>query len=127
MKAKILIAALPIMMLAGAGVAFAQDTGASQPPAKQSAPSDSSHASGHDVQTGKPETGEIGIPNRVPVAARARARPKPQVAPPHSGSTFHPRASSANPRCSRPSRDAPGRGQAAGRGLNVVWRRIASK
>ena len=29
-----------------------------QPPAKQSAPADSSHASGHDVQAGQPETGE---------------------------------------------------------------------
>ena len=59
MKAKVLIAALPIIMLAAGGAARAQDSGVSQPPAKQSAPSDSSHASGHDVQTGKPETGEI--------------------------------------------------------------------
>jgi len=29
-----------------------------QPPARQSAPADSSHASGHDVQAGQPETGE---------------------------------------------------------------------
>lgn len=45
------------VLLATTGVALAQGD-AKQPPAKQSAPSESSHAPGHDAQTGKPETGE---------------------------------------------------------------------
>ncbi|MCC6947618.1 MAG: hypothetical protein IT539_07610 [Bradyrhizobiaceae bacterium] len=49
------------MLLSGAAVA--QDRGkdeesATAPTAKQSAPAESPDASGHDVQTGKPETGE---------------------------------------------------------------------
>ncbi len=42
------------------GSASAQDKGipGNPPPTTQSAPSESSHAPGHDVQTGKPETAE---------------------------------------------------------------------
>ena len=49
-------------MIGAGGLAYAQDkgpAGVSQPPAQQSAPSDSPQASGHDAQTGKPESGEI--------------------------------------------------------------------
>jgi hypothetical protein len=38
------------------GSAMAQGTSA-QPAPKQSAPAESSHASGHDAQSGRPETG----------------------------------------------------------------------
>ena len=44
-------------VLATTGAALAQSDG-KQPPATQSAPSESSDAPGHDAQTGKPETGE---------------------------------------------------------------------
>ena len=60
-KAGIAVAAAALL----SSVAFAQDgakgkdgESATAPTANQSAPADSSHASGHDVQTGKPETGE---------------------------------------------------------------------
>lgn len=48
-------------LMACAGLASAQDNAASpgpQPPAKQSAPSESADAPGHDAQSGKPATGE---------------------------------------------------------------------
>lgn len=67
---------LPIVAaatIAAGGAALAQDKALSgQPPAKQSAPSESSHASGHDVQTGKPETGEIQ--NNAPHAGSGQTR-----------------------------------------------------
>ena len=46
-----------LAVLASIGVAHAQTDGKQQPP-KESAPAESSHAPGHDAQTGKPATGE---------------------------------------------------------------------
>lgn len=43
-------------LLASSGVALAQTDGKRQPPT--TAPAESSHAPGHDAQTGKPESGE---------------------------------------------------------------------
>jgi hypothetical protein len=58
MKTRFLLSVLGAL-IASAGLAFAQDKDMSkQPPAKQSAPAESSHGSGHDAQTGKPETAE---------------------------------------------------------------------
>lgn len=48
-------------LIASFGLASAQDKVVSpgpQPPAKQSAPSESADAPGHDAQSGKPATGE---------------------------------------------------------------------
>lgn len=59
MKAGISTAAIVAMALVGASPVVAQNASDAPPPAKQSAPADASHSSGHDVQTGKPETGEI--------------------------------------------------------------------
>jgi hypothetical protein len=59
MKAGIWTAAIVSMLFAGASPVVAQDATSTPPPAKQSAPADASHSSGHDVQTGQPETGEI--------------------------------------------------------------------
>lgn len=62
MRPQLFFSASAIALLAAVGLASAQDKGApsaTQPPAQQTAPSDSSHAAGHDAQTGKPETGEI--------------------------------------------------------------------
>jgi hypothetical protein len=44
------------VLLASSSVAVAQTDGKQQPPT--TAPAESSHAPGHDAQTGKPETGE---------------------------------------------------------------------
>jgi hypothetical protein len=52
---------LPVLLaiIASPGLASAQDKGMSeQPPAKQSAPVESTDASGHDVQAGRPKTAE---------------------------------------------------------------------
>ncbi len=46
-----------LALLASSGVALAQSDSKQQPP-KESAPAESSHAPGHDAQTGKPATGE---------------------------------------------------------------------
>lgn len=54
----LLILALSVLAAASPGVA--QDKLKEQPPAKQSAPSESADAPGHDAQTGKPETAEKG-------------------------------------------------------------------
>lgn len=51
------MAAVVAALLAFPRVVVAQGE-VKQPPVKQSAPSESSHAPGHDAQTGKPETGE---------------------------------------------------------------------
>jgi len=62
MKARLL---LPVLLatIASAGLASAQYKGGNeQPPAKQSAPADSTDASGHDAQTGRPETAEKVAP-----------------------------------------------------------------
>ena len=62
MRTLLFVSAVAFSMLAAGGLASAQEkglSGTSQPPAQQSAPSDSSHAPGHDAQTGKPESGEI--------------------------------------------------------------------
>lgn len=62
MRTPLFVSAAAFSILAAGGLAPAQDkapSGTSQPPAQQTAPSDSSHAPGHDVQTGKPESGEI--------------------------------------------------------------------
>jgi hypothetical protein len=46
-------------LIASAGIPAAQDKGmGDQPPAKQSAPSESQDAPGHDAQSGKPETAD---------------------------------------------------------------------
>jgi hypothetical protein len=46
-------------LIASAGITAAQEKGmGDQPPAKQSAPSESTDAPGHDAQSGKPETAE---------------------------------------------------------------------
>jgi hypothetical protein len=58
MNTRLLVPVLAAM-LASSGWALAQDKGASSPPpAKQSAPAESTEASGHDVQAGKPETAD---------------------------------------------------------------------
>jgi hypothetical protein len=50
-------------VLAGPSSVLAQqpdgNTMGNQPQQKQSAPAENSHASGHDVQSGQPQTGEI--------------------------------------------------------------------
>jgi len=53
----VLLTSMVAAVLASTGIAMAQGE-AKQPPAKQTAPSASTHAPGHDAQTGKPETGE---------------------------------------------------------------------
>jgi PRC-barrel domain len=51
-------------LIASAGFPAAQDKGmGDQPPAKQSAPSESTDAPGHDAQSGKPETAEMPKPD----------------------------------------------------------------
>lgn len=69
-----------VVLLAGSAVAQdRKDTeSATAPTAKQSAPADSSHASGHDVQTGKPETGEgnPGEKQGAPAAKKQGANDK---------------------------------------------------
>jgi len=62
MKTPVFISSLTVSLLAAGSLMAAQEkghSGTSQPPAQQSAPSNSSHAPGHDAQTGKPESGEI--------------------------------------------------------------------
>lgn len=61
MRAHLLTSFFTIALITSAGSALAQETkGAAEgPPPAQSAPAQSSHASGHDAQTGKPETGEL--------------------------------------------------------------------
>jgi hypothetical protein len=62
MRARLFASTLTFITILAAGPVLAQDkglSGTSQPPARQSAPSDSSHAAGHDAQTGRPETGEV--------------------------------------------------------------------
>lgn len=58
-----LLASTLLVTCAAGGLAFAQEKAPantqSPPPAEQSAPSNSSHAPGHDVQTGTPSSGEI--------------------------------------------------------------------
>jgi hypothetical protein len=55
--------ALAAALLAGSSPVLAQqadsNTMGHQPQQKQSAPAENSHASGHDVQSGQPQTGEI--------------------------------------------------------------------
>jgi hypothetical protein len=46
-----------LSLMASAGLALAQFEG-KQPPAKQSAPSETPDAAGHDAQAGQPETAE---------------------------------------------------------------------
>jgi hypothetical protein len=54
-----LLSILAMALLTSAGPTWAQDKGTGKPPpAKQSAPSESTDAPGHDAQAGKPETGE---------------------------------------------------------------------
>lgn len=59
---KTLLPLIAAALIAGAGPGLAQgansDAGGQSPP-KASAPAESSHAPGHDVQTGHPESGEI--------------------------------------------------------------------
>lgn len=62
MTARPLLSIVAAAVIVAGGAALAQDkpvSGEQPPPAQQSAPADSSHASGHDVQTGKPESGEV--------------------------------------------------------------------
>lgn len=62
MRPRLYPSTLLFITVVAAGPALAQaegPSGAGQPPAQQSAPSNSSHAPGHDVQTGKPESGEV--------------------------------------------------------------------
>ena len=56
MKAKRFLSILAASLIASPGLAMAQGEG-KQPPAKQTAPSESTDTPGHDAQTGKPETG----------------------------------------------------------------------
>jgi hypothetical protein len=60
MKTRLLVSISALALIAGTGLASAQDKGspANPPPAKQSAPSESSDAPGHDAQSGRPEMGE---------------------------------------------------------------------
>ncbi len=57
---RLLTSFLAIALVAAAGTVSAQDKKipGQSPPAEQSAPSQSSHAPGHDAQSGKPATGE---------------------------------------------------------------------
>ena len=58
MKARLLLPPI-LAIIASAGQASAQDKGMSeQPPAKQSAPANSTDAPGHDAQAGRPDTAE---------------------------------------------------------------------
>ena len=58
MKTRLLLPVL-LAMIASAGLASAQDKGIkAQPPAKQSAPAESTDASAHDAQAGRPETAD---------------------------------------------------------------------
>ena len=52
-----LLAAASLVIAAGSASAQTRDAG-SQPVPKQSAPAESPHASGHDVQTGQPQSAE---------------------------------------------------------------------
>lgn len=61
MRNSVFISTIAAASLIGAGAAWAQnrDNAASgQPAATQSAPAESPHASGHDAQTGQPETAD---------------------------------------------------------------------
>lgn len=62
MRIKPLFTVATAMLILSAGAALAeqernQPADGNQPAAKQSAPAESSHASGHDAQAGQPETG----------------------------------------------------------------------
>jgi hypothetical protein len=60
MKVAVISSIVALAVLGGAGGAFAQASSPGnerQPPAKQSAPAEAPQASGHDAQTGQPETG----------------------------------------------------------------------
>lgn len=57
MTHSLFVAVLAALLLGAPHAATAQGE-VKQPPAKQSAPSESSHAPGHDAQSGKPDTGE---------------------------------------------------------------------
>lgn len=61
MKASVLVSAAAVALMLGTVTASAQSTiqptTSGQPTSRQSAPAESSHASGHDAQTSKPETG----------------------------------------------------------------------
>jgi len=70
MNAKCFLSILAAWLIASAGLAFAQSE-SKQPPAKQSAPSDSTDAPGHDAQTGKPETGEKNAKDRTKKGSKA--------------------------------------------------------
>ncbi len=64
MKTRLL---LPILMAVAAsgGLASAQDKSlGKQPPAKQSAPAEANEASGHDAQSGNPETADKSTEKR---------------------------------------------------------------
>jgi hypothetical protein len=59
MTTRLSISIFVAALIASAGLTSAQDKGTGkQPPAEQSAPSESSDAPGHDAQAGRPETGE---------------------------------------------------------------------
>jgi hypothetical protein len=59
----VLVATIAAAVIAGPSSVLAQqkdgNTMGNQPQQKQSAPAEASHASGHDVQSGQPQTGEI--------------------------------------------------------------------
>lgn len=62
MQAKSIITAIMTALILSAGAAMAQQdrnqpAAGNQPAAKQSAPAESPQASGHDAQSGQPETG----------------------------------------------------------------------
>ena len=60
MTVRLLVSMLAAALIAAVGLASAQDRNipGQTPPSTQSAPSESSQASGHDAQAGNPETGE---------------------------------------------------------------------
>jgi hypothetical protein len=75
MRTPLFASTFALSVLAAGGLASAQENGSSgtsQRPVQQSAPSDSSHAPGHDAQTGKPESGEIQ--NTQPYAGTGQTR-----------------------------------------------------
>jgi hypothetical protein len=75
MRTPLFASTFALSVLAAGDLASAQESGlsgTSQPPAQQSAPSDSSHAPGHDAQTGKPSSGEVQ--NTQPYAGSGQTR-----------------------------------------------------
>jgi hypothetical protein len=74
---------LAAVLIASAGISAAQDKGmGDQPPAKQSAPSESQDTPGHDAQSGKPETAEKPTDQgRVDNSTDAKTPTTPQSPP----------------------------------------------